>query len=279
MMELGKKQVLMIVKTVDFGVYLGTEEERVLLPKKEVPEGVEIGDPVEVFLYKDSEDRLIATTQEPFIMRGEMKVLKVKDINRFGAFLDWGLPKDLFLPFAEQTGEIRVGDEILVRLYIDKSERLSASMHIYENLSLEAPYVKDDVVEGRVYEVLEDYGVYVAVDDRYSARIPKRECFKELRPGEIVRARVAKVKEDGKLDLSLRAPKELQMDVDASRIMKALEEKGGYLPLYDKSSPEAIKKALKMSKAGFKRAIGRLYKEGFIEMTGDGIRLKEKAGE
>ena len=149
MMELGKKQVLMIVKTVDFGVYLGTEEERVLLPKKEVPEGVEIGDPVEVFLYKDSEDRLIATTLEPALVRGEMQVLKVKDINRFGAFLDWGLPKDLFLPFGEQTGEIRVGDEILVRLYIDKSERLSASMHIYENLSLEAPYEKDDVVEGR----------------------------------------------------------------------------------------------------------------------------------
>ena len=279
MMELGKKQVLMIVKTVDFGVYLGTEEERVLLPKKEVPEGVEIGDPVEVFLYKDSEDRLIATTLEPALVRGEMQVLKVKDINRFGAFLDWGLPKDLFLPFGEQTGEIRVGDEILVRLYIDKSERLSASMHIYENLSLEAPYEKDDVVEGRVYEVLEDYGVYVAVDDRYSARIPKRECFKELRPGEIVRARVAKVKEDGKLDLSLRAPKELQMDVDAARIMKKLEAEGGYLPLYDKSSPEAIKAALHMSKAGFKRAIGRLYKEGYIDMTGDGIKVKEKAGE
>ena len=278
-MELGKKQVLMIVKTVDFGVYLGTEEERVLLPKKEVPEGVEIGDPVEVFLYKDSEDRLIATTLEPALVRGEMQVLKVKDINRFGAFLDWGLPKDLFLPFGEQTGEIRVGDEILVRLYIDKSERLSASMHIYENLSLEAPYEKDDVVEGRVYEVLEDYGVYVAVDDRYSARIPKRECFKELRPGEIVRARVAKVKEDGKLDLSLRAPKELQMDVDAARIMKKLEAEGGYLPLYDKSSPEAIKAALHMSKAGFKRAIGRLYKEGYIDMTGDGIKVKEKAGE
>ena len=279
MTELGKKQVLMIVKTVDFGVYLGTEEERVLLPKKEVPEGVEIGDPVEVFLYKDSEDRLIATTLEPALVRGEMQVLKVKDINRFGAFLDWGLPKDLFLPFGEQTGEIRVGDEILVRLYIDKSERLSASMHIYENLSLEAPYEKDDVVEGRVYEVLEDYGVYVAVDDRYSARIPKRECFKELRPGEIVRARVAKVKEDGKLDLSLRAPKELQMDVDAARIMKKLEAEGGYLPLYDKSSPEAIKAALHMSKAGFKRAIGRLYKEGYIDMTGDGIKVKEKAGE
>lgn len=278
-MELGKKQVLMIVKTVDFGVYLGTEEERVLLPKKEVPEGVEIGDPVEVFLYKDSEDRLIATTLEPALVRGEMQVLKVKDINRYGAFLDWGLPKDLFLPFGEQTGEIRVGDEILVRLYIDKSERLSASMHIYENLSLASPYVKDDVVEGRVYEVLEDYGVYVAVDDRYSARIPKRECFKELRPGEIVRARVVKVKEDGKLDLSLRAPKELQMDVDAARIMKKLETEGGYLPLYDKSSPEAIKAALHMSKAGFKRAIGRLYKEGYIDMTGDGIKVKEKAGE
>ena len=110
-------------------------------------------------------------------------------------------------------------------------------------------------------------------------RSPKRECFKELRPGEIVRARVAKVKEDGKLDLSLRAPKELQMDVDAARIMKKLEAEGGYLPLYDKSSPEAIKAALHMSKAGFKRAIGRLYKEGYIDMTGDGIKVKEKAGE
>ena len=138
--ELGKRRMLTVVKTVDFGIYLGTSEERVLLPKKEVPKEIEIGDPVEVFLYKDSSDRLIATTAEPKITLGELAVLTVKDTGKIGAFLDWGLPKDLLLPFKEQTAKVKKGDQVLVALYVDKSERLCATMKVYEKLETDSPY-------------------------------------------------------------------------------------------------------------------------------------------
>ena len=149
--ELGKRRMLTVVKTVDFGIYLGTSEERVLLPKKEVPKEIEIGDPVEVFLYKDSSDRLIATTAEPKITLGELAVLTVKDTGKIGAFLDWGLPKDLLLPFKEQTAKVKKGDQVLVALYVDKSERLCATMKVYEKLETDSPDKKDDHVEGIVY--------------------------------------------------------------------------------------------------------------------------------
>ena len=140
--ELGKRRKLMIVKKVEFGVYLGTEEDRVILPKKEAPDGAEIGDPVEVFLYKDSSDRLIATTAMPKIVLGELAVLKVKETGRIGAFLDWGLPKDLLLPFREQTAKVQEGEEALVSLYVDKSGRLCATMKVYELLRKDSPYRK-----------------------------------------------------------------------------------------------------------------------------------------
>ena len=142
----------MIVKEVEFGVYLGNKEEKVLLPKKQVPRGLEAGDPVEVFLYKDSSDRLIATTNEPKLTLGELAVLKVVDVGKIGAFLDWGLEKDLLLPFREQTAKVRKGDEVLAALYVDKSGRLCATMKVYEKLRQDAPYQKDDQVEGIVYD-------------------------------------------------------------------------------------------------------------------------------
>ena len=168
--ELGKKRKLMVVKKVDFGVYLGTSEERVLLPKNEVPKGLEIGDPVEVFLYKDSDDRLIATTKMPELTLGELNVLAVKDTGRIGAFLDWGLPKDLLLPFKEQTVKVKKGDKVLVSLYVDKSKRLCATMKIYEMLRTDSPYKKDDMVEGIIYDTSDNFGVFVAVDNCYSAQ-------------------------------------------------------------------------------------------------------------
>lgn len=180
MMKLGKKQVLTVVKKVDFGVYLGGEEEKVLLPKKQVPEGIELGDPVEVFLYKDSDDRLIATTNEPKLTLGELAVLTVADVGRFGAFLDWGLEKDLFLPFKQQTAKVQKGDKCLVTLYIDKSERLCATMKVYDMLRKDSPYQKDDMVEGIIYDRSDEFGLFVAVDNRYSARIPKKEAYGKL---------------------------------------------------------------------------------------------------
>lgn len=274
--ELGKKRTLMVVKRVDFGVYLGTKEERVLLPKKEVPTGVEIGDPVEVFLYKDSSDRLIATTHTPKILLGEIKTLEVVDTGRIGAFLDWGLDKDLLLPFREQTAKVEKNDNVLVALYVDKTGRLCATMKVYNMLQKDSPYGKDDQVKGRIYQLSDNFGAFVAVDDRYSALIPRREAFGNLKVGDQVEARVAKVQEDGKLDLSVRKKAFLQMDDDAQMIIKKLEASGGKLPFTDKADAERIKKELGISKNAFKRAIGRLLKEQKIQICETHIEILKK---
>ena len=263
-MRLGEKQVLTVVKTVDFGVYLGSDEERVLLPKKQVPEGIEVGDPVEVFLYKDSSDRMIATTKEPKITLGELAVLEVADVGRIGAFLDWGLEKDLLLPFKEQTVKVEKGDRCLVSLYVDKSGRLCATMKVYPLLRTDSPYKKNDMVRGTVYGISREFGVFVAVDDRYSALIPRREVYGRMFIGQQVEARVADVKADGKMDLSVRGRIPEQMDADAQQIMERIEKNGGCLPFTDKADPERIKMEFGMSKAAFKRAVGRLLKQGKV---------------
>ncbi len=259
--ELGKKRTLMVVKKVDFGVYLGTSEERVLLPAKQVPDGIEVGDPVEVFLYKDSSDRLIATTQMPKIMLDEVKALTVADTGKIGAFLEWGLPKDLLLPFKEQTAKVSKGDEVLVALYVDKTGRLCATMKVYHRLRTDSGYQKDDEVEGIIYETSGNFGVFVAVDDQYSALIPKREAGGGLKVGDRIKARVTRVHEDGKLDLSVRKKAFLQMDDDAEMILKRMKDNGGILPFTDKADAELIKNEFGFSKNAFKRAVGRLLKE------------------
>ena len=275
-MKLGEKQKLVIVKKVDFGVYLaetGKEEKRVLLPVKQVPAGSSIGDELEVFLYKDSSDRMIATTHQPMLTLGETAVLKVLEIGKIGAFLDWGLEKDLFLPFKEMTRKVKPEDEILVTLYIDKSERLCASMRgLYDLLQKDSPYQKGDMVSGRIYEFSDNFGTFVAVDDIYSAMLPAFEDCSKFRIGDVVTARITNVKPDGKLDLTLREKAYLQMDADAEKVMKVIEEYAGALPFNDKASPEVIKREMQMSKNAFKRAEGRLYKEHKIEITERGIR-------
>ena len=170
MLELGRKQRLNVVKLVEFGVYLakkGEEEEKVLLPAKQVPEGTKQGDELEVFLYKDSKDRLISTIKKPMLEVGELGLLRVIETGKIGAFLDWGLEKDLLLPFKEQTKRVKGGDECLVALYIDKSSRLCATMRVYSYLEKRSPYKKDDIVHARVYEHSEEFGLFAAVDDRY----------------------------------------------------------------------------------------------------------------
>lgn len=265
-MRLGEKQVLTVVKIVDFGVYLGSDEERVLLPKKQVPEGIEKGDPVEVFLYKDSSDRMIATTKEPKLTLGKMAVLDVVDVGRVGAFLDWGLEKDLLLPFREQTAKVEKGDRCLVSLYIDKSGRLCATMKVYPLLRTDSPYQKNDTVKGTVYEISREFGAFVAVDNCFSALIPRREMYGRIRIGDEVEARVAAVKSDGKLDLSVRGRIPEQMDEDARQIMEQIEKRGGELPFTDKADPEQIRAEFGLSKAAFKRAVGRLLKQGKIRI-------------
>jgi len=276
-MQLGKTQPLRIVKKVDFGVYLAEEEDqenRVLLPVKQVPEGAKTGDELEVFLYKDSKDRLIATTAEPYITLGKVARLKVKEVTKIGAFLDWGLEKDLFLPFKQQTKKVKAGDECLVGLYTDKSDRLCATMNVYEYLSQESPYQKDDRVKGTVYEISENFGAFVAVDDKYSGLIPKREFFGQARIGDVVEARVTRVKEDGKLDLSLREKTYLQIEKDAEQVLKVIDEFAGVLPFTGKAAPEVISRELSMSKNAFKKAVGHLLKEGRIEIGEKCIRKK-----
>ncbi|EOT24713.1 hypothetical protein C805_02925 [Eubacterium sp. 14-2] len=276
MIRLGEKQELVIVKTVEFGVYLAEkmeDERKVLLPAKQVPRDAGPGDKVEVFVYRDSKDRMISTTQEPRLKMGEVQALKVVSVQKIGAFLDWGLEKDLFLPYKEQMVKVRENDEILVRLYLDKSSRLCASMRdLYEMLRTDSPYRIGDMVQGRVYEFSGNFGAFLAVDDRYSALIPRHEDHSFLRIGDCVEARVTGVKPDGKLDLTLREKAYVQMNQDAVRIMEILEEYGGVLPFNDKASPEIIMRETKMSKNAFKRAAGHLYKERKIEITDKSIR-------
>lgn len=271
MMKLGEKQVLTVVKQVEFGVYLGSDEERVLLPKKQVPEGIEIGDPIEVFLYKDSSDRMIATTNEPKLTAGKLAVLEVADVGRIGAFLDWGLEKDLLLPFKEQTTKVEKGDKCLVSLYVDKSGRLCATMKVYSLLQTDSPYQKNDTVKGTVYEVSREFGAFVAVDNKYSALIPRREIYGRMYPGQQIEARVTGVKADGKLDLSVRGKIPEQMDKDAEKILKRMKDNGGCLLFTDKADPQLIKDEFGMSKAAFKRAVGRLLKERKIKIEEDRI--------
>lgn len=271
---LGKIQTLMVVKKVEFGVYLGTEKERVLLPKKQVPKDIEVGDPIEVFLYKDSSDRLIATTKHPKIVLGELKVLKVADTGKVGAFLDWGLEKDLLLPFKEQTAKVKKGDSCLVSLYVDKSKRLCATMRVYGKLRTNSPYKKDDHVAGIIYDKSDNFGLFVAVDNQYSALIPKREVYGSYRVGDRVEARVTEVKPDGKLDLSVREKAFLQMDADAEKVLEVIDNFGGELPFNDKADPEIIKRELGLSKNAFKRAVGRLLKERKIEIKEKTIAIR-----
>ncbi len=279
MFEIGRKQELKAVKTVDFGVYFseeGIETERVLLPKKEIPEDLKIGDKLNLFLYKDSSDRLIATMREPKICVGEIALLKVNGVTKIGAFLDWGLEKDLFLPFKEQTTKLSVGDEVLVRAYVDKSGRLCASMKIYRYLRTDSDYLKDDRVNARIYEISENYGAFAAVDDKFSALIPKREILSDIRVLDVVEARVTGVLEDGKLNLALRDKAYMTINKDADYVRYLIRSYDGVLPFNDKTSPEVIKRECNMSKNQFKRAVGHLLKLGEIEIGEKVIYSKER---
>ena len=278
MIKLGELQQLVIVKKVEFGVYLAPDmeevDDRVLLPKKNVPGGKDVGDTVEVFVYRDSKDRIIATTTIPRLTMGDVALLKVVQTNKYGAFLDWGLEKDLMLPFKQQLFRVKEGDEVLVSLYIDKSDRLCAKMNVYNNLRSDSTYQKDDMVTGRVYTISEEFGAFVAVDDKYSALIPKKEMYGNVRSGEVITARVAEVKPDGRLTLSIREKGLAQIEKDAEELLHIIDSYDGVLPFNDKVSPEIIKRETGMSKNEFKRAVGNLLKAGKIEIGEKVIRRK-----
>lgn len=279
MITLGEMQTLTIIKNVDFGVYLaekGTDgkTEKVLLPIKQVPQAAAVGDELEVFIYRDSKDRLIATTNRPKLTLGGIARLKVVQTGKVGAFLDWGLEKDLLLPFKEQTRAVQEGDECLAALYIDKSSRLCATMNVYPYLRQDSSYQKDDKVSGTVYEMSNNFGAFVAVDDIYSGLIPKKELYGNIKIGDTITARVTDVKEDGKLNLSIREKAYLQIGQDAEKILQVIESYGGVLPFSDKASPEVIRREMQMSKNEFKRAVGHLLKENKIIIGEKSIKRK-----
>ena len=278
MIELGKFQDLYIVKRKDFGVYVNDKKDAddgsILLPAKQVPKDARIGDRISCFVYKDSEDRPIATVHVPKITLGAIRPLRVKDVSSIGAFLDWGLEKDLFLPFKEQIGHIRPGREYLVSLYIDKSSRLCATMKIGKLLSTDHSYHAGDWVLGTIYNIHPDHGAFVAVEDQYLGRIPKQEIHEKLSVGDHLRMRITSVASDGKLNLSLHEKAYLQMDRDAKLVMDTIESYDGALPFNYKAKPALIERELGLSKNAFKRAVGRLLKEGKITITPTGILKK-----
>lgn len=276
MMELGKKQTLRVLRKKEIGVYLGeggSMEQGVLLPRKQVPDGIKVGDELEVFLYKDSEDRLIATVREPLLAIGELGLLTVVQAGSIGAFLDWGLERDLFLPFKEQKWKVRKGEKVLVSLYTDKSRRLCATMKIDKYLSANSPYKKDDEVKGILYEINRSIGGFVAVDRKYFGLIPAGELERDMIPGTELEARVSRVREDGKLVLSARKKAYKQMSIDAESVYELIESYNGILPFTDKSAPELIRLETGLTKNAFKRAVGHLLKEGKIQIKTDTIEL------
>jgi predicted RNA-binding protein (virulence factor B family) len=279
MIEIGTKQTLTVVRRVEFGVYLAEhqtekKEEMVLLPAKQVPEGTALGDELEVFLYLDSNDRPIATTMEPALMLGQVGLLTVKEMTRVGAFLDWGLAKDLFLPYHEQRGRIEAGEKVLVAVYLDKSSRLAATMNVYPYLKKRSPYQAGDEVEGRVYEISRNFGVFIAVDDKYSALIRRQDAQGPFNYGDVLKLRVTLVNEDGRLCVTTKQKAYLQMGPDADAVLAEIERRGGALPFDDKASPEQIDAVFGLSKAAFKRAVGHLLKEKKIaKQDGRLVRL------
>ena len=278
MIKLGTTQKLIIDRIKKQGAYLVTldnENEDVLLPTKQIPVGKSPGDDIEVFVYKDSEDRPIATTIKPMLELGDIAYLEVVETNKYGAFLDWGLPKDLFLPFKEQTNPVEPHQKVLITLYVDKSSRLCASMNIHRNLSSDSPYKRNDKVTGTIYDISETLGVLVAVDQKYYGLIQKKDVFKRYKVGEKIEARVSQVREDGKLNLSTKDEIHIQMKEDTEIILEKLELNNGFIPFNDDTKAEIIYAEFKMSKSAFKRSVGSLLKEKKVFFYRNGIKLRE----
>lgn len=279
MLEIGKVQTLTIERITPIGAYLSDgfdTTDVVLLPEKEVPKNSKAGDQLDVFIYRDSKDRLISTTREPKIQLGEFAALKVADITKVGAFLDWGLEKDLLLPYNEQTVKVQKGRDYLVNLYTDKSDRLCATMKIYPLLKVGAPYKVGDWIEGYVYQINPEIGAFVAIDNLYHGLILIKDANSDIHCGEKIHARVSEIRNDGKLVLSPNKKAYKEIPKDAVVILTKLNGSQGFLPYNDKTEAFIIKKEFNMSKSSFKRAVGKLLKEKKIRITERGIEKNGK---
>lgn len=280
MYKVGEYQTLEVMREFDFGYFLnfqsGDDQNDILLPKAEAFESLEIGSKIRVFVYLDAQDRLVSTMKEPLCVVGDVAYLKVVDKVEFGAFLDIGLQRDVFLPLNEIMFDLKIGNKYLFYIYLDKSGRICASTKVYDHLTVDHNYKPNDRVNATVYLDNPEVGVFVAVDNKYNGLIPKNECFEKYEPGQIVNLRVIRVREDGKLDLSSRNLVADQISIDAEIIYSKLISQGGKLNFNDKSSPESIEKEFSLSKKAFKRALGRLMRDGKIEMYEGYIEKIEK---
>ncbi len=275
MAELGKLNNLMIVKQVDFGLYLdGGDHGEILLPTRYVPNTFEIGENLEVFIYNDSEDRIIATTEKPFTMVGEFSSLEVVSVTQVGAFLNWGLPKDLFVPFSEQATRLEKGKKYLVYTYIDKeTDRIVASSKINKFLDNTFPEYKEgqevDIIIADQFEL----GVKAIINNLHWGLIYHSEIFTDLEYGQRLKAYIQKVREDEKIDLSLQMPGYSKIEPISDHFLNELKLNNGYLPFTDKSPAESIYNKFGISKKVFKKVVGNLYKKKIIEIKENGIHL------
>lgn len=287
MIKIGKRQKMIVDRFTSVGAYL-TEIEKegeeiedisILLPNNELEEReLKEGDEVEVLIYMDSEDRPVATFRKTEALVGTLAKLEVTDVNpKLGAFMDWGLKKELLLPRGQQEIQVEVGKKYLVGIYEDSKGRLSATMKIYKFLLPSTSIKKNDIVSGTVYRIEPNIGVFVAVEDRYFGLIPKIEYFKDYKVGDEIEARVIRVREDGKIDLTPRERAYIQIDEDAELILGKMRLLGDSFGFTDKSSPEEIIDYFNMSKKAFKRAMGNLLKNGKVEKNEKGYyRLVKK---
>ena len=275
MIELGKFSTLEVVKLVDFGAYLNAKDfGQVLLPKKYVPIGTDVGEQIKVFLYLDSNDMIIATTQRPRTQVGQFAYLKAIATSKIGAFLDWGLDKDLFLPFAEQNKRIEEGRSYIVYTHLNHiDERIVASMKIDKYLDQSKPNYKDGQEVKLLIAGKSDLGYKAIIEDKHWGLIFYNDIFQDLRVGKKVKGFVKRVRPDGKIDLTLQKADQQAFDKHTNTVLIKLKQAGGFLPLGDKSNPELIYQEFGFSKKIYKKAIGSLFKAQLITIESDGIRL------
>lgn len=266
MAELGKLNTLTVLKKLDFGVYLdGGEADEILLPRRYVPDGCSVGDKLEVFVYLDSEDMLIATTETPKAMVGECAYLKVLEVNIVGAFLDWGLPKDLLVPFGEQQKPMQVGQSYVVYLYIDPaSERIAASTKLDKFLGDTSPYYKEQQQVDLLICGRTDLGYKAVVDGGTIGLLFKSEVFKPISIGQTMKGYIKHIREDKKLDLCLQLVTREALDDLSEKVLTFIKAEGGKTTMTEKSPPDVISKQFGVSKSSYKKALGKLYKKRLI---------------
>lgn len=274
MIEIGKYNTLKIVRDTQVGLYLSDGKEDILLPNKYVPREFEIGEEIIVFVYLDQEERPVATTLEPYIYLNEFAMLRVNFINKFGAFLDMGLEKDLFVPFREQAREMEKGKRYFVFMYLDeKSNRLVGTSKINQFLNNDELTVEKGEEVDLIISHITDMGINVIINEQHKGLLYKDEVFEDVRTGDRMKGYIKNIRPDKKIDVTLQQPGFAGIEPNAEKILDELRASRGFLRLNDDSHPEDIKTVLKMSKKTFKKAIGTLYKQKLIEIKEDGIYL------